>query len=95
MELERLTNQLTGRQFESSIREKQTVVYDLDQKIKALNREKDIIAADSEDRVKLSLRKGELENLKKKHKKMQVPTSDLVLRFLVSLIINLGNRLTF
>ncbi|KAI5654013.1 hypothetical protein M9H77_31200 [Catharanthus roseus] len=70
MELERLTNQLTGRQFESSIREKQTVVYDLDQKIKALNREKDIIAADSEDRVKLSLRKGELENLKKKHKKI-------------------------
>lgn len=82
MEVERKSNQLVEKDFESSIREKQIEIYNLEQKIKTLNREKDIIAADSEDRVKLSLRKGELENLKKKHKKMQVATFDLVLCFL-------------
>lgn len=83
MEVERKSNQLVDKDFESSIREKQIEIYNLEQKIKTLNREKDIIAADSEDRVKLSLRKGELENLKKKHKKMQVATFDLFLCFLV------------
>lgn len=41
----------------------------MDQKIKALNREKDVLAGDSEDRVKLALKKAELENHKKKQKK--------------------------
>lgn len=74
IELERKSKQLAEREFESSIRQKQSEIYSLGQRIKALSREKEIIAADSEDRVKLSLRKAELENLKKKHKKMQVAT---------------------
>ncbi|KAL6343225.1 hypothetical protein AAG906_021136 [Vitis piasezkii] len=70
IEVERKTNQLAEREFESNIRQKQSELYSIEQKIKALNREKDIMAVDSEDRVKLSLKKGELENHKKKHQKM-------------------------
>lgn len=78
MEVERKSSQLVDKDFESSIREKQIEIYNLEQKIKTLNREKDIIAADSEDRVKLSLRKGELENLKKKHKKIMDEHKDKI-----------------
>lgn len=70
IEVERKTNQLAEREFESNIRQKQSELYSLEQKIKALNREKDIMAGDSEDRVKLSLKKAELENHKKKHRKI-------------------------
>ncbi|XP_062165203.1 DNA repair protein RAD50 [Alnus glutinosa] len=70
IEVERKTNQLAEREFESNIRQKQSELYSIEQKIKAVNREKDIMAADSEDRVKLSLKKAELENHKKKHKKI-------------------------
>lgn len=72
IEVERKTNQLAEREFESNIRQKQSELYSIEQKIKAVNREKDVMAADSEDRVKLSLKKAELENHKKKHKKMLV-----------------------
>jgi len=72
LEVERKANQLAVRDFESNIRQKQSEVYTIEQKIKSLNREKDILAADSEDRVKLSLKKSELESLRKKFKKMSV-----------------------
>lgn len=68
--MERKTKQLAEREFEPNIRQMQSELYSVDQKIKAVNREKDIMASDSEDRVKLSLKKAELENQKKKHKKM-------------------------
>lgn len=70
IEVERKTNQLAEREFELHIRQKQSELYGIEQQIKALNREKDILAGDSEDRVKLSLKKAELENHKKKHRKM-------------------------
>ncbi|XP_050216899.1 DNA repair protein RAD50 [Mercurialis annua] len=70
IEVERKTSQLAERSFESNIRQKQSELYGIDQQIKVLNREKDILAGDSEDRVKLSLKKAELENHKKKHKKI-------------------------
>lgn len=63
---------LAEREFESNIRQKQSELFSIEQKIKAVNREKDVMAADSEDRVKLSLKKAELENHKKKYKKMSV-----------------------
>lgn len=72
IEVERKTSQLADREFESIIRQKQSELYGIEQNIKAVNREKDIMAGDSEDRVKLSLKKAELENHKKKQKKMQV-----------------------
>jgi hypothetical protein len=45
----------------------------LDHKIKALYREKDNITNDADDRVKLELKKDELEKCKKKRKKMYAP----------------------
>lgn len=78
IEVERKTNQLAEREFESNIRQKQSELYSIEQKIKALNREKDIMAVDSEDRVKLSLKKGELENHKKKHQKIMDEYKDRI-----------------
>lgn len=72
IEVERKTNQLAEREFEMIIRQKQIELYSIEQKIKDLNREKDIMASDSEDRVKLSLKKAELEKHKKKHRNMSV-----------------------
>ncbi|KAK1591171.1 hypothetical protein Q3G72_003298 [Acer saccharum] len=70
IEIERKTNQLAGREFESNILQKQSEFHGIEQKIKALNREKDIMARDSEDRVALSFKKTELEIHLKKHKKI-------------------------
>ncbi|KAF3456639.1 hypothetical protein FNV43_RR01293 [Rhamnella rubrinervis] len=70
IEVERKTSQLAEREFESNIRQKQSELYSIEQNIKAVNREKDIMAGDSEDRVKLSLKKAELENHKKKQRKI-------------------------
>lgn len=72
IDLERKTNQLAERNFDSNINQKQSEIYTLEQKIRALSHERDSILADSRDRVELSLKKAELENHKKKHKKMQV-----------------------
>lgn len=52
------------------ISQKRSEIYTLDHKIKALHREKDNIATDADDRVKLELKKDELEKCKKKLKKM-------------------------
>ncbi|CAI9117568.1 OLC1v1018973C1 [Oldenlandia corymbosa var. corymbosa] len=70
IEVERKTKQLAEREFESIIQKKQSEMYSLEQKITVLKREKSIIAADSEVRKEFSLKKAELENLKKKHKKI-------------------------
>ncbi|KAL9332842.1 hypothetical protein ACSQ67_002452 [Phaseolus vulgaris] len=69
-EIERKESQLSQRQFEPNIRQLQNEIYSVDQKIRAVNREKDIMTSDSEDRVMLSHKKAELENRKKKHKKI-------------------------
>nr|GME07955.1 DNA repair protein RAD50 [Ipomoea batatas] len=69
-ECERKNQQIEEREFGQTIQQKQSEIYSLVQKIKALNHERDLLAADSEDRVKLSLKKSELETQKKKHKKI-------------------------
>ncbi|KAK9138451.1 hypothetical protein Sjap_009045 [Stephania japonica] len=71
IEVEKKTLQIAERDFESNIQQKRTELFHLEQKIKSLYREKDVMASDSEYRVKLDLKKGELESRKKKHKKMQ------------------------
>lgn len=70
VELERKTKQNSEREFESKIVQKQHEIYSMEYKVKTLNRERDVMAGDAEDRVKLSLKKTEQENLRKKHKKM-------------------------
>ncbi|KAG5560731.1 hypothetical protein RHGRI_003911 [Rhododendron griersonianum] len=93
-EIERKTNQLAGREFESNILQKQNELFTVEQKIKALSREKDILDADSEDRVLLSFKKSEVETSKKKHRKMQVKSLSLPqwLLFLVWLMDEIRDR---
>lgn len=78
IDLERKTNQLAERNFDSNINQKQSEIYTLEQKIKALSHERDSILADSRDRVELSLKKSELENHKKKHKKIMDEYKDKI-----------------
>ncbi|KAL8255468.1 hypothetical protein R6Q59_030535 [Mikania micrantha] len=69
-EVDRLSKVLIQGEFDPKIQEKSTEVDVLGNKIEHLVREKDIINADSHERIKLSVKKEELENLKKKHKKI-------------------------
>lgn len=69
-EVQKRTLQVAERDFESNIHQKRTEIFSLDHKIKSLYREKDVIASDSEDRVKLGLKKEELEGCKRKRAKM-------------------------
>ncbi|OAY65538.1 DNA repair protein RAD50 [Ananas comosus] len=70
IEVERKTLVLGERDYESTISQKRTEIFSIEQKIRALYREKDVLASDSEDRVKLDLKKEELESCKRKLKKM-------------------------
>ncbi|URE31784.1 Rad50 zinc hook motif [Musa troglodytarum] len=72
IEVERKTLLLGEKDYEATINQKRTEMFSLDQKIKALYREKDILASDSEDRVKLDMKKEEFESCKRKQKKLQV-----------------------
>ncbi|CAN7006634.1 hypothetical protein IGI04_010250 [Brassica rapa subsp. trilocularis] len=78
VELERKSKQNSESGFESKIEQKQHEIYSMEHKIKTLNRERDVMAGDAEDRVKLSLKKTELENLKKKHKKIIDESKDKI-----------------
>ncbi|XP_064938273.1 DNA repair protein RAD50-like isoform X1 [Musa acuminata AAA Group] len=70
IEVERKTLLLGEKDYEATISQKRTEMFSLDQKIKALYREKDILASDSEDRVKLDMKKEEFESCKRKQKKI-------------------------
>ncbi|XP_042426943.1 DNA repair protein RAD50-like [Zingiber officinale] len=70
IEVERKTVLLGEKDYESIISQKRTEIFSLDQKIKSLYREKDILASDSEDRVKLDMKKEEFESCKRKLKKL-------------------------
>ncbi|KAG9446061.1 hypothetical protein H6P81_012189 [Aristolochia fimbriata] len=70
MEVERKSTQLKERNYDFNINQKQLEIASLDQRIKGLYRDKDVMASDAEDRVKLDVKRDELESLKKKHKKI-------------------------
>ncbi|XVF37925.1 hypothetical protein REPUB_Repub20aG0053500 [Reevesia pubescens] len=70
IEIDRKKKQLDERNFDANIHQKQNEVYAIDQKIKVLSLERDIISGDAEERIKLSINKRELENKKKQHKKI-------------------------
>lgn len=70
IEVERKTLALGERDYDSIINQKRTEIFSLDQKIKALQREKDNITSDADGRVKLDLKKDELEKNKNKLKKL-------------------------
>ncbi|KAK3154145.1 hypothetical protein QOZ80_2BG0186760 [Eleusine coracana subsp. coracana] len=66
IELERKTQALGEKNYDSIINQKRTEIYGLDQKLKILQREKDIINRDADDRVKLGLKKDALESSRQK-----------------------------
>ncbi|KAF7009425.1 hypothetical protein CFC21_023963 [Triticum aestivum] len=70
IEVEKKTNALGERDYDLIISQKRPEIYALDHKIKTLHREKDNITTDADDRVKLELKKDELEKCKKKLKKI-------------------------
>ncbi|XWS09216.1 hypothetical protein CRYUN_Cryun40dG0066500 [Craigia yunnanensis] len=70
IDMDRKKKQLDERNFDANIQQKQHEVYAIDQKIKVLSLERDIIAGDAEERMMLSINKRELENKKKQHKKI-------------------------
>ncbi|XP_020690871.2 DNA repair protein RAD50 [Dendrobium catenatum] len=78
IEVERKTLVLGEKDFESAINQKRTEIFSLEQKIRALYREKDVMASDSEDRVKLDLKKEEFESCKRKQKKILDELKDKV-----------------
>ncbi|CAN6447622.1 unnamed protein product [Victoria cruziana] len=69
-EVQKRTLQVAERDFESNIQQKKTQIFSLDHKIKSLYREKDVIASDSEDRVKLGFKKEELDGCKRRRAKI-------------------------
>lgn len=70
IKIESLTKQLTESDTDAIVRQKKSEIYTIEQDIKALNRDKNVLDADSENRFKLTQKKSELENAKKKHKKI-------------------------
>ncbi|KZV13893.1 hypothetical protein F511_43296 [Dorcoceras hygrometricum] len=70
IEVERRASQLAAKDFTATIRKKQGEVFTLEQEIKDLNYQRESMSADSHDRVVLSLKKAEMENHKKKHKRI-------------------------
>ncbi|KAL6185682.1 hypothetical protein ACLB2K_041810 [Fragaria x ananassa] len=70
IEVERKTNQLAVRDFDSVIRQKQSEVFRIDQDITAVTREKNVLDGDRDDRVLLSHKKTDLEIHKRKHRKI-------------------------
>uniref|UniRef100_A0A0A9AU83 DNA repair protein RAD50 n=1 Tax=Arundo donax TaxID=35708 RepID=A0A0A9AU83_ARUDO len=70
IEVERKTLALGERDYDSIINQKRTEIFRLDQKIKALQREKDNINRDADDRVKLGLKKDALGSSKEKLKEI-------------------------
>ncbi|CAM8905564.1 unnamed protein product [Rhodiola kirilowii] len=82
IELERKNRDLAERNFDATINSKKSELYVLEQRIKTLTYEKDKMAVESEDRLKLSLKKEELDNIKKKHKKIMEEYKDRLRRVL-------------
>lgn len=70
--------QLEQRNFKTLIEQAHLEIVTSTHQLTTLNREKDIMAADSADRRSLSDKKNVLENNRKKHRKMQVKLSPLL-----------------
>ncbi|XP_022761845.1 DNA repair protein RAD50 isoform X2 [Durio zibethinus] len=70
IEMDRKKKQFDEQSFDANIQQKQHEVYAIDQKIKVLSLERDIIAGDAEERMMLSIKKRELEYKKKQHKRI-------------------------
>ncbi|KAG9136172.1 hypothetical protein Leryth_003783 [Lithospermum erythrorhizon] len=78
IEFERKTSQLIEGDFDNKKFPKNNEIQIVDHKIKMLEREKDAISEYSDDRAKLSLQRADLENHKKKFKKIVDDNNDKI-----------------
>ncbi|KMT14828.1 hypothetical protein BVRB_3g065520 isoform B [Beta vulgaris subsp. vulgaris] len=78
LEVQRKEKQLAETDFELIISQKQFESVNIDNKIKSLNRERDVLSSDSENRIKLAVKKTELENQKKKLNKIMDEHKDKI-----------------
>ncbi|CAL5058159.1 unnamed protein product [Urochloa decumbens] len=78
IEVERKTLALGERDYDLLINQKRTEIFSLDQKIKALQREKDNINRDADDRVKLGLKKDAWESSNEKLSQMSNEHKDKI-----------------
>ncbi|XP_057766216.1 DNA repair protein RAD50 isoform X2 [Salvia miltiorrhiza] len=69
IEVERKSNQLAAKGFADNIKQKKLEKFNLEQEIGALGELRDAMEADSHDRVVLSVKKADLENVRKKHRR--------------------------
>ncbi|KAL8515845.1 hypothetical protein ACS0TY_014518 [Phlomoides rotata] len=70
IEVERKANQFVAREFEKNIQQKKHEKLNLDMQINVLRKERDAMDADSHDRAVLSVKKRDLENHRKKHRRI-------------------------
>ncbi|GAU42067.1 hypothetical protein TSUD_326460 [Trifolium subterraneum] len=80
--LERKIKQHEESEFEQKKSQNEIKIHNVEQKIKAVNRELVTMASDSKDREKLSILKGGLETKKKQHKKIIDDQKDNIRRVL-------------
>lgn len=78
IDVERKTRQHDERDFNSNLNQKKSEIFSTDLKITALDREKDMLADDSLNRVKLSLKKTALENFRKSQRKIIEENEDRI-----------------
>ncbi|KAF9606048.1 hypothetical protein IFM89_022207 [Coptis chinensis] len=69
-EVDRKTRQFEEKEFESNIHQKEIEIFSLEQKIRTLSGERDVMASDSEDRLRLGIRRTGVEDVQKKHRKI-------------------------
>ncbi|KAH6816239.1 DNA repair-recombination protein [Perilla frutescens var. frutescens] len=69
IEVERKNNQLAAMEYPLHLRQKKLEWFNLEQEITALSEQRDTMDADSHDRVVLSVKKADIENIRKKYRR--------------------------
>ncbi|KAL1548104.1 DNA repair protein RAD50 isoform X1 [Salvia divinorum] len=69
IEVERKSNQLAAKDFAERFKKMKLERFKLEQEIEALDQQRNTMESDSHDRVVLSVKKADLENVRKKHRR--------------------------
>ncbi|XP_042050778.1 DNA repair protein RAD50-like isoform X3 [Salvia splendens] len=78
IEVERKSNQLAAKDFAERFKKMKLERFKLEQEIEALDHQRNTMESDSHDRVVLSVKKADLENVRKKHRRTMNECKDRV-----------------
>ncbi|XP_042055283.1 DNA repair protein RAD50-like isoform X3 [Salvia splendens] len=78
IEVERKSNQLAAKDFAERFKKMKLERFKLEQEIEALDHQRNTLESDSHDRVVLSVKKADLENVRKKHRRTMNECKDRV-----------------